>query len=106
MPRGGPLSVVSEAPHPLGPIFSVGVAGFGPDAVRVEVSMPLERPQFLEADPSHGKIQKHAVNVSVVSVEAESFHLQRAYPAVRYVTVIFRRRVEGVRLMAHWCRLD
>ena len=69
------MLIVFEASHPLGPVAGLDLAGSGPDVCRVELPMPLQRPQFLEPDlPDRAAIHKKTIYVPTVPVDADKIH--------------------------------
>lgn len=69
-------SVILKASHPFRPVFGVDAAGLGPDVGRAELAMPPECPQFLKPDlPDRTAIQKKAVYIAVMPVDADQTHL-------------------------------
>ena len=54
--------------QPIGPDHSLGVLG-------IEFPIPLQGPEILEAHFSYGKIHKHGINVSLMSIEAVAVHM-------------------------------
>lgn len=66
-----PLSVVFEMSHPFGPIFRLHAAGLGPGTGGVELAMPLQGPQFLEADLSRGPIHEETVYRAIMPVDTD-----------------------------------
>lgn len=88
--------VLFETAHPFGPVFGLHAAGLCPAAFRIEVSMPRQRPQFLEPDLPDRPIEKNAVDHLAVSVETDSSHLIAAGEVFR-CAVIHRRLILGKR---------
>lgn len=67
--------IVLEVSHPLGPVFRLGAAGFGPEACRVELAMPPQCPQFFKTYFPHRRIHKETHHVPIVSIHAETTYL-------------------------------
>jgi hypothetical protein len=72
--------IVFEVSHPIRPV----PAHMRSLVYGVDAAIPLELPQLLEPDFSDGVIQKSAVYVPVVPVDAKGIHSGN----VTYVTVI------------------
>ena len=84
------LSIVLKASHPFGPVARLDLAGEGVWTARVEIPMPIERPEFLEPDFSDGPVQKHAVDRRSVPVQTDPPHLIAAREVFRRAVVEWR----------------
>jgi len=60
------FSEVSEIFHPFRPILWADTAGFGPEAICVEITMPIQFPQFLGFNLPNREIQKNAICPAVM----------------------------------------
>ena len=78
--------------HPLGPHGAIGISALGPGAIGIEVAMPLEGPQFFQADCADRPIQEGEVNPTVVAVDAEMPHFVGDTLVAPAEVVNFRRR--------------
>ena len=60
----------------MGPLLGRDAPGLGPLVLYVEVSMPLEAPEFLEADLAYrAEVREHAVDRAEVTVDAHEIPL-------------------------------
>lgn len=66
------IRLIFESSHPLGPVFGLDTARFRPAAVRVEILVPFQCPQFLQPDPSDRPIKEQSVYRPVMAVDAEA----------------------------------
>ena len=73
------FSVVFEPSHPLRPVIGQDVARFGPGTPSIEVRMPFQRPQLLDADLAHGPVHEHGIDDPAVTVDTEGPHPVTAY---------------------------
>lgn len=68
-------SVFFEASHPFGPVGGGDAAAEGPATAGVELLVPLERPEFLDADRADRPVEEQMIVRAVVAVDAEVLHL-------------------------------
>ena len=82
----GHVLVVFEISHPVRPVFGHGAAGDGPDVSRVESAMPLEPPQFLQADLVRGdRYVWYARTLSQVAIYCRT--CQKGPPLLSYLSI-------------------
>ena len=62
--------------HPLRPVFGMYTTSFGPGTSRVELAMPLKRPQLLESNLSDRPVHKqHIILTSHMPINTEDTHI-------------------------------
>ena len=76
----GHVSVVFETSHPVRPVFGHDGPGGGPGVGRVESAMPLEPPQFLQANLVRGEVHEQDVNAAVMAICADASHAASECP--------------------------
>jgi len=82
-------SVVFNTSHPLRPILRLHRAGFGPGARRIELAMPLQRPQLLESHSPRGPIQEEAVSPPVMPVDTDTTRIRIGLRAGLHRLVVY-----------------
>jgi hypothetical protein len=65
------LSILFETPPPFGPVHCLNTAGFGPGPALIEVFVPIQRPELLDADRTDGPVEEQRIDEAVVPIEAE-----------------------------------
>jgi len=66
--------IILELPHPRRPVLRLDAADCGPDALGIEIAVPIQCPKLLEADFPDVEIHEYRVYVAVVPVDAYQVH--------------------------------
>lgn len=62
--------VILKPSHPRGPVFNLDAASLGPRSSRIELPVPLERPEFLHTHVTDGRVHEEHVDRAIVTVDA------------------------------------